>query len=403
MKQDELGALTRLGFGEIGRLVGGVAGMHRAIAERAFGSSGPGGSPARVLHDGISSAVYAGLRGGAELAGRGAGLAVEALPAAGPPPSASPRGALLMGVVSGLIGDALEAQQSPLAPAMSVRHAGRPVEPSPEALAATFPAARPRLVVFLHGLMETEFAWERAAAETGGTYAARLTKDARCSALLIRYNSGRRISENGAALSGLLEEILESWPVEVEDIALVGHSMGGLVARSACHQGDEAGLAWVGRVRQVVSLGTPHMGAPLAGAVHLAAAALDVMPESRSAAGFLRRRSAGIRDLRAGSLVDEDWRDRDPDALRGRACREVPLLDGATHHFVSATITRSSGHPLGRLLGDWLVLEPSACGRGRTRRLAFRAEDGLHVGGAHHLALLNHPVVYEKLRDWLST
>jgi hypothetical protein len=48
------------------------------------------------------------------------------------------------------------------------------------------------------------------------------------------------------------------------------------------------------------------------------------------------------------------------------------------------------------------VLHPSASGRGRTRRIPFRDDDGLHVGGAHHLALLNHPGVYERLRDWLA-
>ena len=84
--------------------------------------------------------------------------------------------------------------------------------------------------------------------------------------------------------------------------------------------------------------------------------------------------------------MDEDWLDRDPDALRAAAQREVPLHDGATHCFVSATVTRSSGHPVGRVVGDLLVLEPSASGR--SRRLAFREEHGHHLGGAHHFALL---------------
>jgi hypothetical protein len=178
--------------------------------------------------------------------------------------------------------------------------------------------------------------------------------------------------------------------------------MGGLVARSACHQAacDEA--RWVRAVRHVVTLGTPHLGAPLAQAAQIAGAALGAVPEARAFAAPLRRRSAGIRDLRDGSLVDSDWAGQDPDALHARACAEVPLLDGATHHFVAATVTRSARHPLGRLVGDWLVLEPSASGRGRRRRIPFRAEDGLHVGSAHHLALLNHPVVYEQLRAWLA-
>jgi hypothetical protein len=144
------------------------------------------------------------------------------------------------------------------------------------------------------------------------------------------------------------------------------------------------------------------MGAPLEEAVHVAAAGLAALPETRPFGNFLRRRSAGIRDLRRGSLVDEDWQGRDPDALRAAACREVPLLDGATHCFVTATVTSSDRHPVGRLVGDILVLVPSASGRGRSRRIPFRDEDGLHVGGAHHVALLNHPAVYERLRDWLA-
>ena len=126
-------------------------------------------------------------------------------------------------------------------------------------------------------------------------------------------------------------------------------------------------------------------------------AALHLVPETRPFARFLRRRSAGIRDLRRGSLVDEDWRDQDPDALRAKALTEVPLLEGATHCFVAATITRSATHPVGRLLGDTLVLVPERLGPAAS---ASR-EHGLALGGTHHLALLNHPEVYDRLRSWL--
>jgi hypothetical protein len=136
--------------------------------------------------------------------------------------------------------------------------------------------------------------------------------------------------------------------------------------------------------------------------MHWASALLDAVPETRPFARLLRRRSAGIRDLRHGSLVDDDWRERDPDELAAVACKEVPLLEGATHCFVAATVTRSSRHPVGRLIGDWLVLEPSASCRGRARKIPFDVDRGMHLGGAHHFTLLNHPTVYERLRDWLA-
>jgi hypothetical protein len=136
--------------------------------------------------------------------------------------------------------------------------------------------------------------------------------------------------------------------------------------------------------------------------VHRASAGLAALPETRPFGNFLRRRSGGIRDLRLGSLVDADWRDRDPDALKAAACEEVPLLEGATHCFVTATVTRDARHPVGRLVGDCLVLVSSGSGRSKARRIPFRDEDGFHVGGTHHLALLNHPAVYERLRGWLA-
>jgi pimeloyl-ACP methyl ester carboxylesterase len=395
MSSTELRALTALGFDELRRASGGLGSIHEAVAGRVFRAVGPGGALVRPFHVTITRGVYAGLG----LGTRAVGLAAEA--AVGRRPvqelSTTPRGSALIAAVTGLRGDALEEEGSPLAQPMAVRVAGEPVELRPEALAEAFPGATPRIVVFLHGLMETEYSWG-----TGKTYGTRLARDAGYTPVTVRYNSGLRISTNGRCLNELMEELVAAWPVEVERIALVGHSMGGLVARSACHRAGEDGAEWVSRVSHSVSLGSPHMGAPLEQAVHVLSAGLAALPETRPFANFLRRRSGGIRDLRQGSLVDDDWRECDPDALRAAACAEVPLLEGATHCFVSATVTRSDRHPVGRLLGDTLVLVPSASGRSRTRRIPFEKECGMHLGGAHHFALLNHPAVYERLRDWLA-
>ena len=395
-RADELRALSRLAAAELAGGAGGIGGVHDAIAARVFAALGPTSLPAHRTHDAIARGVYATLQGGARLGGLAAGELVVRRRPDGPPPSATPRGATALAVLNGLYGDALEAEGSDLQVPMDVRVSGRPVAPEPAALAAAFPAATGHVVVFLHGLMESEHAWRLAGRPA---YGERLARDLRCTPVELRYNSGRRVSHNGRTLGELLEALVAAWPVPVTRIALVGHSMGGLVARSAAHQGTEAGHAWPRRVRHVVSLGTPHAGAPLAQGVHYAAHALHAVPETRPFARFLRRRSAGIRDLRGGSLVDRDWDGHDPDALRAAACAEVPLLAGATHCFVTATVTRDPDHPVGRLVGDALVLSGSAAGRGR---IAMRAEDGLHVGGAHHLALLNHPAVYARLRTWLD-
>jgi pimeloyl-ACP methyl ester carboxylesterase len=369
----EAQALVRLGADELASAPHGIKAFHLAIAKRAL--------PVKVVHDAISGAVYGGLGQATRLGGRALegtiGRRYTQLL------SESPRGAAMIAIINGLVGDTLEQEENELRQPMAIRIDGTPVGVD------AFAQPTPRLAVFLHGLMETEFSW-------GGwpNYGSRLAEQAGWTPIYVRYNTGLRISQNGRSLAQLLERTVGDWAVDVEEIALIGHSMGGLVCRSAAYRASEDRMSWVKNVSHVVSLGTPHRGAPLEEIVHVGSAALNALPETQPVARFLRRRSGGIRDLRRGSLVDDDWQDRDPDTLRAAACKEIPLLEGAKHCFVSASLTRSPRNPLGRLIGDMLVLGSSAA--------PWREEEAFHLGGAGHFALLNHPQVYERLREWLS-
>ena len=377
----EAQALVRLGMEEVASAPQGLKAFHLAIAQRAFDGVGPAARPVQLVHDTVSGAVYGGLGAATRFGGRALEAAIgrrytQLL-------SESPHGAAVIAIVNGLIGDTLEEERNELRQPIAIRTCGVPVGVD------AFAQPTSRVAVFLHGLMETEFSWGRTP-----NYGSRLAEDAGWTPMYVRYNSGLRISQNGRSLAQLLERTVSEWPVEVEQIALIGHSMGGLVSRSAAYRAAEDRMSWVRRVTHVVSLGTPHRGAPLEEIVHVGSAALNALPETRPVARFLRRRSGGIRDLRRGSLVDEDWKDSDPDALRATACKEIPLLDGAVHCFVSASVTRSPKNPLGRLIGDMLVLGSSAA--------PWREEQAFHLDGAGHFALLNHPAVYDRLREWLA-
>lgn len=410
-RRAEVRALAELGCDEVAGSVDGIHGVHRAISDRVFRyvrlGCGPAVAPVRALHDGITDGVYATISTVARTVGRVAGVGADW--PGDRPPSETVRGAMLIGAVQGLIGDELEAQGSPLAAdPVTVRVDGAivhcdadPVPPGRLDPAEVFDGASGRVVVLLHGLTETEHSWG-----TGGVhaddYGVRLAADLGATPVYLRYNSGRHISDTGRDVAELLERLVAAWPVPVTDIVLIGHSMGGLVARSAARIADEAVMAWPAAVSATVSLGTPHLGAPLEQAAHYGSAALTAVPETAPFGRLLRRRSAGIRDLRGGSIVDEDWRDRDADALGRAIAAEVPLLEGAQHFFVSATFTRDARHPLGRLLGDGLVLPGSAAGLGRARRIGFEEDAGMHLGGAHHFTLLQSDVVYERVLSWLD-
>ncbi|MET9492393.1 alpha/beta hydrolase [Nocardia sp. NPDC006630] len=398
-RRAEIRELAHLAGDELGGAIDGIGTVHRAVSDHVFAAAswgiGPAARPVKTVYDAITSGVYRVVSAGAVAAGSVGELAAE-LPGL-PTPSRTVYGSGLIATLQGLIGDNLEQERPILASPMTFRVDGAPV--GPRGLGAVVANPRPRIVVFLHGLVETEHAWR-----LGGrpSYAERLDSDLDRTTLMVRYNSGLHIAENARQLDALLRELFAHWPVEVREIALVCHSMGGLIARGACHEADGEQQDWVRRVRQIVCLGSPHLGAPLEQFVHYASAVLDQVPETRPFARLLRRRSAGIRDLRQGSLVDVDWQDLDVDALRRKAIQEVPLLPGADHYFVTASITRSPRHPLGRLIGDGLVLPSSGSGRNRARRLGFDDANGLHLPGANHFSLLNHEAVYSALRSWLG-
>jgi pimeloyl-ACP methyl ester carboxylesterase len=381
-----------------------VRGMHAGISGRVFDSIGPSATPTRTIHDGLTRVIYGGVDRGIRGAAHAAGIlaaeiwgneADEALE------SRTDSTAAVIAAVNGIYGDALTERDSPLAGAMTIRCGDKPVALTTEALAEAYPAATNRVAVFVHGWCLTERSWSGRAdeAEDARTYGERLHDDLGYSPVFLRYNTGLHISANGRTLAEMLELLHGQWPVPITELVLVGHSMGGLVARSACHYGAELQHDWANAVSRVVCLGSPHLGADLEKGVNIASWALSHLPETRAIAAFLNTRSDGVKDLRFGACLDEDWRDADPDEFLRDRCHEAPFLPHASYHFVSSTVTPTL---LGLIAGDHLVRSKSAAGLGKSRRIPFEPELGLTLTGLNHFDLLHHPLVYAKLHDWLA-
>jgi pimeloyl-ACP methyl ester carboxylesterase len=382
--------------------------VHQGIAERAFRAVGPAGRPLQLVHDGVAGFTYGAVRLALGAGARAAG-SVAALRASGTSVDEAPAGRRALAILNGAHGDLVRKAAPALALDMTVRVDGRAVPIEPAALRAAFPDAGARLAVFLHGLTESEASWcyraERHHGRPGVTYGTQLQEDLGLTPVYLRYNTGLHISENGRSLDALLSALVEAWPHPVEDVVLVGHSMGGLVARSALHQaggGTPEASGWTHLVRDTVTLGSPHLGAPLERRVHHLAARLARLPETRPLARLLTLRSVGIKDLRHGTLVEADWTDRDLDALTPASHTHVPLLDGARHFVVLATLARNPSGRLADLLGDLLVQPRSATGdTGGEDRLAFPPDNVHRLGGLHHFDLLNHPRIYQQIHRWL--
>jgi pimeloyl-ACP methyl ester carboxylesterase len=366
-------------------VVGTVRDVHHAWGRRVYGAvNAATGGAARVpqaAHDGIARSVYCGL--GAGLRGASRALRAADRHGVGARLEHSPRGRFVVAAVNGLIGDKLAEDHADLAITMAVRLEGRDVPPRHEDLARAFPDATGDLVVFLHGLSESEDYWNLDRHETGASYGERLRAESSWTPLFLRANTGLPIAENGVALAGLLDRLVEQWPTEVRRIALVGHSLGGLVMRAACAVKLESQRPWHDLVTDVVTLGTPHLGAPIERGLHLGGTLLGKLPEAAPFGRILEYRSVGILDLRAGLAAD------------------VQNLPHARYRLVAATLHASPRHPVSETLGDLLVRYPSATGRPRRGREMFPDADVLHIRG-DHFDLLNHPEVHDALRGWLA-
>ena len=402
----------RLGGVGIAYATSVIRDTHLAIARRAFRLSGPGARPAHVVHDAISTGVYGAVRVGVSaVASAGATVvAAQARTKASYRPIADrPRGDVVVGALNGAWGDRLLAARNRLALSMTVRERGTDVALTRDALAAAYPDATGDVAVWLHGLCETDIAWRLGARkhydDPTSTHGSRLRDECGLTSVYLRYNTGRHISDNGADLSRLLTELVEHWPVPVQRLTLVGHSMGGLVIRSACHAAAEAGAEpWLPLTRRVVYLGAPHLGAPLEMGAFAAARALRRLPETRALGDALASRSVGIKDLRYGDVLAADWAAvEDPDAWRPEPTECPALVESAEHFYVGVTIPRRRDGVAARAFGDALVLWSSASGTGRRRQLGLPVDHGRHLGGLHHFDLLNHPRVYAVLRDWLAS
>ncbi|MDC8016133.1 esterase/lipase family protein [Tahibacter soli] len=359
-----------------------VEAVHHGIARTTLGST-----PTETRRaGGVAGFVYRGVRGVTRLVGGGLGLAGAALESMlGSSPESSPARDAVLAALNGVIGDHLDATGNPLALPMQWRVDGRALAPDATAIATAFGTPRRRLFVFVHGLCLDDRSWLRGGHDRGQA----LARDLDGSAVHLRYNTGRAIGRNGAELAASLEALVDAWPVALDDVCIVAHSMGGLVVRSALHHALARGLRWPALIRDVVSLGTPHHGAPLERGGHAIDRLLEAHPLVAPFARIGRLRSRGIADLRHGRVLEDD----------ADAAAHVPLPPDVAFHAIAASIGGADGTLVDAVVGDGLVPVDSALGvHGDPSRDLRIPEERRHlVRGVGHIDLLGDAGVYARL------
>ena len=377
------------------------------------------GTPGRsgIKANGITGLVYGGLNGITRLAGGTVNAVLSGLvPLVGEKPSSRRREAMLA-ALNGVLGDHLQGSANPLAIRMRLRHEGQALVIEKSALAQRLPGATGKVLVLLHGLCMNDLQWRTHSAadalHPAHDHGLLLANQLGYTPVYLHFNSGLHISANGAQLAELLEQLLAAWPQPVEELALLAHSMGGLLARSAFYQATQANHAWPARLRRLVFLGTPHHGAPLERVGHWVDRLLGRQAVTRPFASIGKIRSAGITDLRHGNVLAADWQHAGRFDSAADARTVLPLPAGVACYTVAATTVSHDAGPLKsvrhalshQFVGDGLVPLRSALGQHESpeRCLAFAPQNQWIAQGMSHLELLSRPEVTRQLVEWLGT
>jgi pimeloyl-ACP methyl ester carboxylesterase len=384
----------------------GVATMAEGVHQSVWGTMGISGAKTAKTKapqtGGLTGLIYKSVRGITGLVGKGLDASLAKLePLFKLADAAAPESyerAAVVAALNGVLGDTLAATQNPLATPMTLRSQGRLLADAPVQNASG------KIVVLIHGLCMNDLQW--AVPHDGAVFdhGALLSEALDYTPVYVRYNTGLHTSQNGHAFSEQLDALVNSWPVPIEEITVLCHSMGGLVTRSAVFSGQLSGAVWLKHLKNIVFLGTPHHGAPLERAGNWVDILLGSTPYSRPFAKLGQIRSSGITDLRYGHVVDADWEGQDRFRRKPDSRTPVPLPAGVACYTVAATTAAKRGSMADRLLGDGLV--PLASGLGQheepARSLVFPKANQLIVYRTNHMQLLGSQEVGQQLITWLT-
>lgn len=365
--------------------------MHRNIADPM---SLTGKHPEGGAH-GVAGLVYSSVRGVTKGVGSLLDLVLAQLGPLLPTQPTTARREALVSALNGVLGDFLLETGNPLSIQMRLRQEGSAINLDAATLKKSFADSNGRVLVMIHGLCMSDLGWHRHGHDHGHALAEALGY----TPLYLHYNSGQHISSNGRELAALLETLVANWPVAIRDLTIIGHSMGGLVARSACYYAQEAAYHWPEKLKHLVFLGTPHHGAPLEQAGNRINLLIGVSPYTAPLNRLGMIRSAGIRDLRFGTLLKED-REGLEENYKDDPRQIVPLPEGVACFAIAATKSRISAT---RLSGDGLVTVRSALGQHKNSALTLsfpQAHQAL-VYETDHFDLLSTQEVYQKILGWL--
>lgn len=371
-----------------------VEAMHKRIVHPSFLPS----TPIQHLITSIAGITYKNIKWSTQLIGGGIDKALGHLaPLLGEIKTTDEKEAV-RSALNGVVGDYLAEKDNPLQITMQFRHRAKSIPLDSKSIEKAYPTINGKILLMVHGSCMNDIQWTRKDHNHGEALAIELHK----TPVYLHYNSGLHISTNGQNLDDIFENLVLHWPVPIEELVIVAHSMGGLVSRSALYYGQQNKSTWTRYLKKIIFLGTPHHGAPLERAGNYLDAILELIPYTKPFARLGKIRSAGVTDLRYGNLIDEDWKGNDRFKLQGDQRQNIPLPEDIECYSIAADNGKETDSSI-RFLGDRLVSVKSALGQHKKadKNLVFSDENTWISYESTHLDLLSSPKIYDKIKEWL--
>jgi pimeloyl-ACP methyl ester carboxylesterase len=372
-----------------------VEAMHRRVVHPPLLPS----TPIQHLISDIAGFTYNNVRWGTQFIGNGADKVLGQLASVIGEIKATDEREAMRSALNGVVGDYLEKTENPLKITMQFRYQGKAILLDGKSLKKTYPTINGKILLMVHGSSMNDIQWTRNEHNHGTVLSEELDK----TPIYLHYNSGRHISTNGKSFNDLLEKLVLHWPVPIEELVIVAHSMGGLVSRSAIYYGQQQPKSWTKHLKKIVFLGTPHHGATLEQAGNYLDVILEAIPYAKPFARLGKIRSAGVTDLRYGNLIDEDWQDNDRFKLQSDQRQSIPLPRDVECYSIAGIAGKVADSASSRLLGDKLVGVKSALGQheNTAKDLNLKKENTWIAYENTHLDLLSNPNISIKIREWL--
>ena len=373
-----------------------VEAMHKRVVHPPFLPS----TPIQHLITKIASITYKNIRWSTRFIGSGTDKALGHLTSVLGEIKATDQREAIRSVLNGVIGDYLEINENPLKITMQFRHQAKAILLNSKNLKKTYPTFNGKILLMVHGSCMNDIQWTRKEHNHGMALAKELHK----TPIYLNYNSGRHISTNGQEFNELLEELVRHWPVHVEELVIIAHSMGGLVSRSALHYGEQQNMSWTKHLKKIIFLGTPHHGAPLEKVGNFLDVALEAIPYAKPFARLGKIRSAGITDLRYGNLLDEDWQNNNRFKMQGDQRQNISLPEQVECYSIAGIVGKATESKFSKLLGDKMVGIKSALGQHKNpiKNLHFKKENTWIAYESTHSELLSNPKIYTRIKSWMN-